>query len=146
MGSRITSTFKHNVPEWDVPEITLVDQVGILLISLPGFLTLSLKTISVFRGVFDRIDASPAMLSTPVDVGNLDIAVTVQHLTQFLNRSANNNKAFHIKTKFCYMLNSLFAKKGRLSLRKEVPLRNILLEIVSGWTSDNFPVRSTPLT
>lgn len=77
-----------------------------------------------------------------VDIGRL-----IQYLARYIHRSGGSLAALRVKMKFAALLDSLFAKRELLPLRKEVSLRNTLLDIVAEWCFDPpvsfIPVRPT---
>ncbi|RUS29150.1 hypothetical protein BC938DRAFT_480989 [Jimgerdemannia flammicorona] len=93
------------------------------------------QAISVLKLVLDRINDPSDNLFT-VDFGSL-----VQSFAKYLNRLGTNHVALRIKVKMCQLCEVLMQKKDCVTLRREIQLRNKLLEIIVEWTSD-FSVRS----
>ena len=67
-----------------------------------------------------------------VDIGRL-----VQYLARYIHRSGGSMTALRVKMKLAGLLDSLFLKRDLLPLRKEVSLRNTLLDIVAEWSFDH---------
>lgn len=86
------------------------------------------QCLSVLRLLFDRIQNINETAHINVDLGRL-----VQYLTRYIHRSGNSQNALRVKMKLAGLLDSLFVKRDLLPLRKEVSLRNTLLDMVAEW-------------
>ncbi|KAG8981934.1 Ras GTPase activating protein ira2 [Tulasnella sp. 425] len=107
----VAKVFEQQVPEGDESYLIFIEQC-----------------ISVLRLLFDRIQNINETAHINVDLGRL-----VQYLTRFIHRSGNSQNALRVKMKLAGLLDSLFIKRDLLPLRKEVSLRNTLLDMVAEW-------------
>ncbi|CAG8444039.1 5054_t:CDS:10 [Acaulospora morrowiae] len=88
------------------------------------------QAIHVLKLILERIhDASDNLYAC--DLGGL-----VLSFARYLNRLGAGNNALKIKKRMCQLAETLMIKKEYVSLRQEIKLRNLLLEIIIEWTSD----------
>ncbi|KAG8959528.1 Ras GTPase activating protein ira2 [Tulasnella sp. 419] len=111
----ILSIFDQQMPAWEEHIIIFIEQC-----------------ISVFKLIFDRLQDANEVAHVNVDIGRL-----IQYLARYIHRSGNSISALRIKLKFAGLLDSLFMKRDLLPLRKEVSLRNTLLDIIAEWAFDS---------
>lgn len=90
-----------------------------------------LQCISVLKLLFDRMQNINETAHINVDIGRL-----VLFLARYIHRSGTSPNALRVKMKFAGLLDSLFVKRDLLPLRKEVSLRNTLLDMVAEWAFD----------
>lgn len=129
----VAKVFEQQVPEGDESYLVFIEQVSRSLgRSVQVFLGSDARRlhqcISVLRLLFDRIQNINETAHINVDLGRL-----VQYLTRFIHRSGNSQNALRVKMKLAGLLDSLFIKRDLLPLRKEVSLRNTLLDMVAEW-------------
>ncbi|KAG8905759.1 Ras GTPase activating protein ira2 [Tulasnella sp. 403] len=110
----MTKIFDQQKPAWEEGDMIFIEQC-----------------IIVLRLIFDRIQNINETAHITVDIGRM-----IQHLTRFVHRSGTSPIAIRIKMKLAGLLDSLFLKRDILPLRKEVSLRNTLLDIVAEWAFD----------
>ncbi|KAG9015978.1 Ras GTPase activating protein ira2 [Tulasnella sp. 427] len=100
------------------------------------------QCISVLRLLFDRIQNINETAHINVDIGRL-----VQYLTRYIHRSGTSQNVLLVKMKLAGLLDSLFTKRELLPLRKEVSLRNTLLDMISEWafepSGNDIPIPET---
>ena len=71
-----------------------------------------------------------------------DLSGLVLSFARYLNKlNTSNTTSLRIKKKMCQLAELLMLKKEYVCLRQEITLRNRLIEIIMGWTSD-FSMKS----
>ncbi|CAG8509250.1 3861_t:CDS:10, partial [Acaulospora colombiana] len=88
------------------------------------------QSISVLRLILERI------FDTSDNLYICDIGGLVLSFAKYLSRLGAGNNALKIKKRMCQLTELLMAKKEFVSLRQEIKLRNLLMEIIIEWTSD----------
>lgn len=89
------------------------------------------KCISVLKLLCDRIHSINETAHINADVGRM-----VQYIARCIHRSPFSMLALRVKMKYAGLLDSLLSKRDLLPLKKELSLRNTLLDIVSEWAFD----------
>ncbi|KAG9027475.1 Ras GTPase activating protein ira2 [Tulasnella sp. JGI-2019a] len=114
MENMLAKPFEHSVPAWKETFAVFTEQC-----------------ISVLKLLFDRIQSINETAHINADIGRM-----VQYLARYIHRSPFSMLALRVKMKYCSLLDSLLSKRELLPLKKELSLRNILLNIVSEWAFD----------
>ncbi|KAG8886533.1 Ras GTPase activating protein ira2 [Tulasnella sp. 331] len=114
MENILAKPFEHQVPAWKETYVVFVEQC-----------------ISVLKLLCDRIQSINETAHINADVGRM-----VQYLARYIHRSPFSMLALRVKMKYAGLLDSLLSKRELLPLKKELSLRNSLLDIVSEWAFD----------
>ncbi|KAG8833280.1 Ras GTPase activating protein ira2 [Serendipita sp. 399] len=110
----VTRLYERRLPEWNPANTPILVE----------------QTISILKLIFDRVETVADATSITVDISHIML-----QLAAFLHGWPSVLNTIRIKTKFCALCISLFAKADIFPIKKSVSVRNSLLDSIHQWVN-----------
>jgi hypothetical protein len=65
-----------------------------------------------------------------------DLEILLESLSRYISQLEVEETTLKIRKTFCTLLDSIMQRKQSISFRNELKFRNILIDVILGWTSD----------